>query len=162
MKPIEKFKADELERFKQKHPTLPDPESFMRKAGRYSDKTANNLTKLVIRFIQFHGGQAERINTTGRPIDGTKKVKDVIGREYRIGSVTWIPGTGTKGSADVSSTIAGKSVKWEIKMKDQQSPYQKKYQADIERAGGFYFVIHSFNEFYEIYQKYFTQQVPIQ
>ncbi len=35
--------------------------------AKYTDKTANGLTKMIIEFIKLSGGQAERINTMGRP-----------------------------------------------------------------------------------------------
>jgi len=54
--------------------------------------------------------------------DGKKQVTDCIGRVRTIGSGIWTKGTGTNGTADVSSTIRGKSVKIEIKwQKDKQS-----------------------------------------
>lgn len=119
--------------------------------NRYTDKNANGLTKAVIRFLVLHNHQAERISTTGRVIDDRKPVTNVLGQNGLIGSTKYIPGTGTKGSADVSSTIFGRSVKWEVKMKDKQSLAQVKYQQDIERAGGKYFVIHNWEEFYNYY-----------
>ncbi len=144
---IKQFKQLEIDRFKADHPTMPYAESFFNSKFKYNDKTANGLTQLVIRYIKFIGGQAERISTTGRPIDGTKVFQDAIGRTRMIGSVTWIPGTGRKGSADVSATIRGKSVKVEIKIgRDRQSDNQKEYQAEIERAGGTYFIATSFEQ----------------
>jgi hypothetical protein len=65
----------------------------------------------------------------------------------------WIPGSGTKGTADISATIWGKSVKIEAKMKDRQSEDQKKYQAQIERAGGLYWLVRSFKEFLTLYNQ---------
>lgn len=46
---------------KQKHPNVP----YLTK-HQYSDKTANDLTRAIIDFVRLRGGQAERINTTGR------------------------------------------------------------------------------------------------
>ncbi len=143
---IKQFKQLEIDRFKADHPTMPYAESFFNSKFKYNDKTANGLTQMVIRYIKFIGGQAERISTTGRPIDGTKVFQDAIGRTRMIGSVTWIPGSGTKGSADISATIAGRSVKIEVKMKDKQSEYQKAYQESIERAGGIYLIATSFEQ----------------
>jgi len=55
----------------------------------------------------------------------------------------------TKGSADISATIQGKSTKIEIKWRnDRQNPVQANYQSEIEKAGGIYLLIHSFNQFY--------------
>ena len=84
----------------------------------------------------------------GRMIDNTKVVTDALGNQRRIGSMTYIPTTGTKGSADVSATIQGRSVKIEVKIKDRQSEAQKEYQQRIETAGGVYWLVRSFDEFY--------------
>ncbi|HUT43367.1 MAG TPA: hypothetical protein VMW95_03440, partial [Desulfobacterales bacterium] len=54
---------------------------------------------------------------------------------------------GQKGTADISATIKGLSVKIEVKMKDKQSPDQKIYQEQVERAGGLYFVARDFTSF---------------
>ena len=112
--------------------------------------SANELTKAVIKFIRLSGGQAERISVTGRTINKRTTYIDVLGHRKQIGSVKYIPSAMTKGSADISATIRGKSVKIEIKVgKDRQSPAQAKYQAEIEKAGGIYIIIHSFDQFYQ-------------
>ncbi|MCQ2271156.1 MAG: hypothetical protein MJZ52_08050, partial [Bacteroidales bacterium] len=88
-------------------------------------------------YIRLQGGQAERINTTGIPQDTRQQVTDVLGRTRTIGSVTWRTGGGTRGSADISATIRGRSVKIEVKIgRDHQSEAQRQYQAAIEAAGG--------------------------
>jgi hypothetical protein len=46
---------------------------------KYIDTTANGLTKCVIDYINFIGGQAERISNTGRYIDESRIVTDVLG-----------------------------------------------------------------------------------
>ena len=114
----------------------------------FRDDTANGLTKCIIAHIQLHGGQAERISTTGRPIDRRETFTDVLGRTRTIGSMKWIPGTSTRGSADISATIQGISVKIEVKIgRDRQSEAQKNYQKSIEQAGGEYFIARDFDEF---------------
>ena len=116
----------------------------------FSDKTANKLTKAVIRYLQLNGYQAERISNMGRYIDESKVVTDAVGFTRRIGSGKYIKGTGTNGTADISSTIAGRSVKIEIKIgADKQSEAQKKYQTDVERAGGLYWIVKDWNGFIE-------------
>ena len=135
-----------LDRMKITHPNNPYPY-----AGKFSDRTANGLTQCVIKFLQLNGHQAERISTTGRPMDQTRIVKDVLGHHRRIGSVQWIPGTTTRGSADISATINGRSVKIEVKIKDRQSPAQVEYQRQVEQAGGIYLIVHTFEEFYNWY-----------
>lgn len=126
---------------------------------KFTDATSNGLTKAVIAFLELHGCQAERINTMGRVLPA-KKVKSSSGNVITVGKATYIPTTGTRGSADISSTIPvkingqtfGLSVKWEVKMRDKLSAAQVEYGKDIESSGGRYFVIHSFAEFIEKYK----------
>ena len=123
----------------------------------FTDKTANGLTKCITSFIQLNGGQAERISTTGRPIDRTKIVTDVLGHQRIIGSINWIPGTTTNGSADISATIVGRSVKIEVKIgQDSQSQAQRKYQSDIEQVGGVYLIATDFQSFLSWFNTFTT------
>ena len=118
----------------------------------YRDDTANGLTRLIIDCIKHDGGQAERINTTGIPIDTRQEVTDILGNRHIIGSLTWRKGGSTVGSADISATIKGRSVKIEVKIgKDRQSAAQKAYQREVEAAGGLYFIAHDFTSFVKWY-----------
>lgn len=115
---------------------------------KFRDDTANHLTKCILTYIRIHRGQAERINTMGRPIDNRKTFTDVVGRTRTIGSVEWAKGNTTKGSADISATIDGQSVKIEVKVgRDRQSDPQRAYQESIEAAGGVYFIARDFTDF---------------
>jgi hypothetical protein len=79
-----------------------------------------------------------------------KKIQ--VGENSRQLKGTWTPSTSTKGSADISATIRGRSVKIEVKYgKDKQSEVQKKYQESIEQAGGTYFIARNFDEFMIFY-----------
>lgn len=122
---------------------------------KYTDRTANGLTRCITDFLQLNGWQAERIAVQGRCIDKTEVVTDVLGGRKRIGSVSWIPGQMTPGSADISATIRGRSVKIEVKIgSDRQSEAQRKYQEAIERAGGTYVIARSFDQFIEWYNDF--------
>jgi hypothetical protein len=146
-KSIKKLKALYLERHRERYPQFPEG---ARVAPRYTDKDANGLTKCIADYIRMTGGQAERISVTGRRIDNTKVVTDALGRKQRIGSTKWIKSNMRKGSADISATINGRAVKIEVKIgKDRQSQAQREYQAQIERAGGIYFIAKSFDDFLE-------------
>ena len=119
---------------------------------KYSDTTANGLTKCIVDFLQMNGCQAERISVEGRVIDSRKTYTDAIGRNRTIGTVKRIKSSSQVGSADISATIAGKSVKIEVKIgKDSQSSKQKQYQDQIESAGGSYLIAKNFQEFYDWY-----------
>lgn len=144
----------ELERLylaakKLKYPLNPYPvgETF-------TDKDANGLSKAIITYIKLTGGFAERIGNTGRVIDQSLTFADVLGHTKTIGSVKWIPGTGTNGTADISSTVAGKSLKIEVKIgADRQSEAQKRYQKSIESAGGLYYIAKDFASFFSWYNQ---------
>lgn len=131
-----------LEHFRREHPNFPKyaiPPRF------YRDDSANGLTQCIVAFIRFHGGQAERINTTGMP-------------QQRGDRIIWRKSNTTKGSADISATIAGRSVKIEVKIgPDRQSEAQCRYQTAIERAGGLYFVARDFTSFVEWYDTNFKR-----
>lgn len=119
----------------------------------YTDASTNGLTKCVIDYVNFSGFQAERINSTGAIKDGCKTSRDVLGNIRTIGSVQWIKSTTQTGTADISATIKGKSIKIEIKCEatgdNKQSKGQKEYQKQIEAAGGVYLIVRNFNQFYE-------------
>jgi len=126
-----------------KYPSFP-PHAIPSKT--WSDNSANGLTKCVIDLINYEGYQAERISTQGTYVEGAK-IK--VGENERQLKGKYIPTQGTKGSADISATIRGRSVKIEIKQKDRQSEVQKQYQEAIERAGGIYIIVRNFDEFVE-------------
>lgn len=137
-----------LQHSRWKHPTMKEE---WRCTHNYTDKTANGLTKCIIDFLRFNGYQAERINCTGRYVDKSKTVTDTLGFTRRIGSGQYIPTSGQKGTADISCIVRGHAIKIEVKMKDKQSEDQKKYQAQVEQAGGIYMIIKSFDMFLELY-----------
>lgn len=150
VKLLEEMATDEAKRL---HPNTPERYIARRE---FSDKTANGLTTCIIQFIRLMGGQAERINSTGRRIDTRQTFEDVCGRSRTIGGSHWIKGNGTNGTADISATIAGRSVKIEVKFgRDRQSQTQKDYQQSVEVAGGLYVIATSFQQFYSWYNQTF-------
>jgi hypothetical protein len=134
-----------LQRYAITHPNY--PQDYIPKTM-YKDSTANGLTRAICDFINYQGYQAERINTMGTAREKKTTAGKVIG-------VTWTKGTSTAGSADISATIKGRSVKIEVKIgKDRQSEAQKRYQENIERAGGTYIIAKDFDSFVEWYENF--------
>ena len=151
---LQLLKALELESLRLKHPTIDEKYLAFTK---WSDNSANSLTQCVTAYITFMGGQAERISSQGQYREGAKiQVGTGELAHHRQLPGKWTPGQSTKGTADISSTIRGRSVKIEIKQKDKQSDVQKQYQASIERAGGVYIIVRTFDEFVVWYSN-FTQ-----
>lgn len=131
-----------VKRYAETHPNYPP--DYIPKTM-YKDSTANGLTRAICDYINYHGYQAERINTMGTAREKKTTAGKVIG-------VTWTKGTSTAGSADISATIKGRSVKIEVKIKDRQSEAQKRYQEHIEKAGGIYKIFRDFDSFVEWYE----------
>lgn len=154
--PLSKLKSLKQEALIAKHPNFP-PSAIP--VPTYTDKTANGLTKMVIDWLQLNGHQAERINTMGVARVNKGPKDESFNRNFT--SVIWTPSGSTKGSADISSVINGFSVKFEVKIgKDRQSEAQRKYEADVKKAGGFYFIVKDFNQFYELYLKLIDKLKP--
>jgi hypothetical protein len=156
MKPLEILKNLKYQEQRSKYPSVPE---FAINVKKFEDKTANGLTKCVIEFLNLSGHFAERVNTMGRVIDSRKTYTDTVGFKKTIGSIKYIPSTGTLGSADIHSeinvNINGQkvpiAVKWEVKIgKDRQSEDQKVYESKV----GYYFIIKSFDDFYEKYLEF--------
>jgi len=151
MKPIQILYDMMLEEHRRKYPMFTEGQRYIPK---FKVSTANGLTRAVIEFLRLRGHQAERVSVEGRVIDGRREFTDALGCRRTMGTLKRIKSSMTRGSADISSTIAGRSVKWEVKVgKDRQSPAQKEYQAAIERAGGVYYIVRTFDEFYEKYNE---------
>lgn len=148
----DKLNALMMEQLKQKYPNM--PEAYIPKTD-WTDNSANALTKCVIAWIQFMGGQAERISSQGQYREGAKiPVGSGIMAHTKQLPGKWTPGQSTKGTADISATIRGRSVKIEIKQKDKQSEAQKQYQQAIENAGGVYIIVRDFDTFMVWYDNF--------
>jgi len=146
-----------LEEHRKKYPAIPDS---YRAIPKFDDKTSNGLTRCVITFLRLSGWQAERINSQGRVIDNRRIVTDIIGNQRIIGNIQRIPTSGTRGTADISATIRGRSVKIEVKCAatgDRQREAQKHYQREVEAAGGIYAIATSFTQFFGWYQSNFGE-----
>ncbi len=131
--------------------SLPDTSSLVspsigRREANAHGNAANTLTRQIIRFIQRHGGQAERIAIMGKP-------QRVAGR------IQWVRSAMTVGTADISATIQGRSVKIEVKIgSDRQSEAQRNYQRQIEAAGGIYYIAKDYESFIEWYKERFENE----
>ena len=141
------LKALELASLSAKYPT-----NAYIPLSNWKDDSANGITQCITAFLNFSGCQAERINTMGVYREG-KKIQ--VAENTRQLKGTWTPSTSTKGSADISATIRGRSVKIEVKYgKDKQSEVQKRYQESIEQAGGTYYIAKDFDNFLLFYDNF--------
>ena len=108
-------------------------------------KSAPGVEKNIVAYLNESGFQAEKRAVMGRQVTG-KDIHTPLG--VIKGKTTYIPSTGTKGSADISAVVFGIAVLIEVKFgKDRQSEHQKKYEQAINEAGGFYFIAHDEDDF---------------
>lgn len=152
MKPLEILKQLKQKSLKDQYPSVPD---HALPRPKYSDNSANALTKCIIDFLNLSGHLAERHSNEGRVIDNRKTYTDVVGRTKTIGSIKRIYSSNLNGTSDIKATIKGKMIAIEIKFgKDRQSEAQKEYQKRVESAGGEYWIAKTFDQFYEMYLEY--------
>jgi hypothetical protein len=142
-------------KWRKEHPNDPD---YLMPSYKYDDSTANGLTSCLIDYLNLLDGcHAERVSIEGRVIDTRKTVTNVVGQVRQIGSIKRIKSSMQLGTADISATILGRSVKIEVKIgNDRQSQDQKEYQRQIENAKGYYLIAKNFEDFYY----WFTAKFP--
>lgn len=86
---------------------------------------ANGLTRFVIDMINWSGGYANRISSSGRVVNGR-----------------YIPGRTMKGTADIHAIINGQHFSIEIKVgKDRMSQWQEAERERVRNAGGNYMIV---------------------
>lgn len=118
-----------------------------------SDRKANGLTKLIVGFLKLKGHHANRINTQGQARTGkVQRYEAFSNKAVYDQQIRWTKSTTTKGTADIDAIIFGKSVKIEVKIgRDKMSEDQLRYQVNVEKAGGLYYVARDMQSFYEWY-----------
>lgn len=117
---------------------------------KFSDSTANNLTKAILAFFALKDITAWRQASEGRYIKG-REYEDMMGRK-REEKGMYIPrNRDAVGIGDICAVIPphGKMLTVEVKIgRDRQSDVQKKFQQEIEAVGGVYFIVHNWEEFW--------------
>ena len=114
-----------------------DIPQYMRVYDKFSDKKANDLQKLTVKFFEMKGAFATRINSTG---------------VYRADVKKFVRNTQKSGLGDVQVILNGKTIYLEIKIgNDKPSEIQLKRQSEIRKAGGVYEFVHSFDDVIQVY-----------
>ena len=147
MKPHPRFAQAHENNFKDQYPAVYDGGHYF-KPSMPDCRKANGLTQAIVKFLLWNGHRATRISSSGRIVKGPQRQPS--GTVLTVSK--YIPGQTRKGTADISATIKGRSVMWEVKVgKDRPSPDQLREQELEERAGGRYFFTHTFEEFLNQY-----------
>lgn len=112
------------------------------------------MQNAIVNYLNWTGNYGNRINVEGRLINkSTTTVSGAIFEDKkRIKSST------KKGTADIDCLINKKPVKLEVKIgKDYQKEHQKKEEDRIKKAGGYYFIVKTMDDFYKIYDEMFAE-----
>lgn len=157
MKAIEALKNLLFEENRRKYPSLPEHARTVNTFDKL--KPEKREKKRIEAFLNATGNYGAIIENRGQRLDNRKTVTDVIGRQKVIGSVEFIGSGMRKGIADIKATIKGRAIDIELKRvykngKDRQSDDQKKEQQRIENAGGQYWIVKDFQDFYDKYLDY--------
>ena len=119
-----------------KHPSVPYPVR-----SKYSDKSANDLTRCIVDYLTLSGHFATRLQSTGT---------------YRADVGKFIPSQQRAGMPDVFAVVEGRAVFIEVKIgKDRLSDDQKATIADLEKSGAGVFVAHNFDSFKDWFVRQF-------
>lgn len=140
------LKRMKLDNIKEKAPGFFELSGgYEMKIKSYRDDNANNLTKAIVDFINFSGGDANRINTQGQ-------MRKINGR------MVWTHGSTRKGTADIHAIFQGRAISIEVKIgNDKQSEAQLKEAERILNAGGLYYVAKDMVSFLEWWNKQFKE-----
>ena len=155
MKAIQALKDLIIADQKVRYPNLPD---HCRPVNTFNLlKPEKREKKRIELFLNLSkGSRGTIIENRGQRVDNRKTVTDIIGRQKVIGSVSFIGSGIRNGTADIMAIIKGKAIDIELKRvyktgKDRQSPEQKREQERAEEAGGEYWIVKDFEDFYEKY-----------
>jgi hypothetical protein len=104
--------------------------------GKWNDETANGLTKAIVDYLRYLGGNFTRVNVMGTP------------RKDRFGKLIFTPSTTKRGTADIVGVFKGRYIAIEVKIgPDRQSKDQIQEQKDVTNAGGIYLIARDMQNF---------------
>ncbi len=117
-----------------RHSNLP---AHARVKSKYSDKSANGLTRSIVDWFNYSGHFATRQQSTG---------------QYRADLQRFVPSRQFAGMPDIYAVVEGKAIHVEIKMKDRLSDDQKEAIRRLRAAGAAVYVATDFQGFWDWYQ----------
>ena len=129
------------------------PETYF-KLETYSDANEKGIKKSIDSFFKFTGtGKMGSVTSTGRYINDSKMVTDVLGRQRTVGTGKWVKSSQTAGISDTICMFKGGTYFIEIKAgKDRMRESQKKFEESLNKfGGGNYVVVHTFLDFLNFY-----------
>ena len=122
-------------------------------------KGTSQVEAQICEFLKLKEHAGDRVKTSGTYRANKIVTHDVIGRAKVVDAGKYTPSQATIGASDISATIYGLKVAIEVKIgSDKQSEAQKIYQANIELAGGYYWIVKSTQHFYELFNEFMKDE----
>ena len=124
-----------LRELRRKYPNVPE---YALPKKKVSDTTANGLTKSILTWLTLNGHYCSRIQSQGQFNPTLKR---------------WTKSTVRRGIGDVMAIINGRTIMIEVKAgRDKLSKYQERTRKEVERSGGVYIMVRTFDEFMNWYK----------
>lgn len=133
----------------------PYPSAFIH-PQKFSDNSANELTKSILAYFELIGWKAWRQASEGRFIQG-KEYTDVLGHKKQEKGFYIPRSKGGKGAPDLMAIQkgTGKLFGCEIKHgKDRMHDDQNKFKKEMEESGGVFIIARSWDGFFFDISKY--------
>ena len=122
------------------HPNFPE---HARVKSKYSDRTANKLTRAIVDWFGYQRHFATRLSSSGT---------------FRTDLGKYVPSQQRLGMPDIYAIVEGRAVHVEVKVaKDYLSDDQKETMAALKTSGAVVFVASTFQSFFDFYQAEFCQ-----
>lgn len=153
MTPIQHLKQLIIEEYRRKYHNTPEHCLPKPNTGEGKRPEAKELHRIKL-MIQLSGGIASITNASAVRVDNRHHYIDGVGFARTIGSIEYRKSGIDPGTSDISATYNGTALYIELKRKyksgqDRQSPIQRAFQERVEAAGGVYWIVSSFEDFYE-------------
>ena len=116
--------------------------------------TSNGLTKAICNYCLYMNAIGNRINVSGRLVDGVQKTESGL----LLTTKKWMSSTTQKGTADITVQLPnGRVIFIEVKVgRDIPRPAQLAMQDRVRKANGVYEFVGDMDRFMELFDQYGT------
>lgn len=130
---------------------LPNVPAPLPKPIKFSDRTTSELIGCILSWLELKNCWAIRINTTGSNLQG-QLFTDVLGYRKQLRRKCFTSAA-RRGTADIHTVIASRHISIEVKVgRDPSSDALHKTREAVERSGGIYWIVGSFDDFLQNYR----------
>lgn len=144
MSALQELARLDLEHRRALHPAMP---MYAVPPAKFSDKTANELTRCIVRWFQINGHFATRLSSTGTYREDIKKF---VASQQR------------RGLPDVFAVVRGRAAFVEIKVgKDRLSDDQREAIGELQASGAEVYISGDFEGFYDWVQGLVTPTIHL-